>query len=89
MDSTGHDSSDDGGRHPTDGSPPSLAIARSVAEALDCSPLDLPPLANSGIDPDSLDALFDSPGSEALDVRFRYAGHHVTVLNWCVYVRPC
>ena len=62
--------------------PPSEGV---VAAASDCDPVapdDLTPLATV-IDPDALDSLFQTVGSDADrgdgEVRFRYHGHAVTV----------
>ncbi|MFC7080344.1 HalOD1 output domain-containing protein [Halorussus caseinilyticus] len=67
-------------RHVGD-SAPSEAVVRTVAEARDCEPTDLPPL-NGTIDPDALDDLFDdtmsgvaakgaTPSSTTATVRWR------------------
>ncbi|WP_276281813.1 HalOD1 output domain-containing protein [Halorussus caseinilyticus] len=62
-------------RHVGD-SAPSEAVVRTVAEARDCEPTDLPPL-NGTIDPDALDDLFDDTMSGGR----REGGH--AVFDYC------
>jgi hypothetical protein len=56
---------------------PSRGVYTAVAEARDCSPLDLSPLADA-VDPDALDALLT--GDDPTDaVAFEYCGYEVRV----------
>lgn len=55
---------------------PSHGVYTTVATLEDCSPLDLPPLAESA-DTDALDALLAGGGEECL-VSFEYCGYDVT-----------
>lgn len=62
---------------------PTAAIVETVAEASECSSLELPKLYPS-INPDSIDSLFptgpvDAPSNCSLT--FDYAGHTVTVTS--------
>lgn len=59
--------------------PPSLAVCRALASIEGVEPTDLDILYES-IDPDALDAIFDSPESKReVVVEFRAAGHRVIV----------
>lgn len=62
----------------TPDSQPSTAIVRAVAEAEDVSALDLPPLYET-VDPESLDAMFESLSSSSASVSIEYAGYDVFV----------
>lgn len=62
-----------------DGAAPSQAVYQAVAEAKDCDPLDLPPLARV-VDTDGLDAFVEAPlGSQEVTCTLEYAGCVVTV----------
>ncbi|WP_191965910.1 MULTISPECIES: HalOD1 output domain-containing protein [Haloferax] len=60
--------------------PPSTAVIETVAIAANREPTALEPLYNT-VDPDALDALFDSSGCHSTDgvttVSFEFAGHGV------------
>lgn len=59
------------------GEPPSRGVYTAVAETRGCSPLDIPPLAET-IDPDALDALLTGDNSTDA-VAFEYCGYEVQV----------
>ena len=56
-----------------------VAITSAVAAAAELKPLDLPPLADVGIDPEALETLFGTTHDQSLNFTFRYAGHLVTL----------
>ncbi len=64
--------------------PMSTNVVFEVAAARECEPIDLPPL-HSAIDPDALDALFETnsddhhPDRAGATVRFPYAGTTVCI----------
>lgn len=63
----------------TDDVSASQATYLAVAEATNCDPLELPPIAQA-IDADAVDDLFTNPRStEDLLVTFEYADHLVTI----------
>jgi len=64
----------------TPDSQPSIAIVQAVAEVEDVSALDLPPLYET-IDPESLDALFESLSSGTAAVSIEYAGYDVSITS--------
>lgn len=71
---------------------PSNAVVEAVATASDREPTAIEPLYGS-VDPDALDALVRSNGTDSEDgdasVSFEHAGHDVTVHNdGSVVVRP-
>ncbi|KAB1197885.1 MULTISPECIES: HalOD1 output domain-containing protein [Haloferax] len=71
---------------------PSTAVIETVAIAANREPTALELLYNT-VDPDALDALFDSSGCHSTDgvttVSFEFAGHGVTVQsNGIVVVQP-
>lgn len=53
-------------------------VVTKIANREDVSPTDLPPLSRS-IDPDALDSLVDSPGSDTVSISFTYCGYDVTI----------
>lgn len=55
---------------------PSVGVYSAVAATEDCSPLDLPPLAEMS-DPDALDSILTSEGGSK-EVTIHYAGYEVT-----------
>lgn len=60
----------------------SMAVVEAVATVRGADPIDLTPL-NDTIDPDALDALFESsrtrPGTGVQEISFRYGDREVTV----------
>jgi hypothetical protein len=56
----------------------STRVVRCVSDALDCDPLDLPPLYDA-VDPDALDALVPWPSRGRRRLSFRFAGVEVHV----------
>lgn len=65
---------------------PSAGVWSVIAAIENCSPLDLPPLAEA-TNPDALDTLLaNSNGSEQLS--FEYYGYEVTVTSDTVCVQP-
>ncbi len=65
-----------------DGTSATVAVVRSVAEAEDASPGDLP-LLSDVIDPEALDAIFDDDraGRSGVYFSFDYCGYVVTVTD--------
>ena len=68
----------------TEGQPTSELVVEAIADQADVDPLDFDVPLGDVVDPDALDALFDSqfdherkPGS----VEFNYQEYHVTVLS--------
>ncbi|WP_049907543.1 HalOD1 output domain-containing protein [Haloferax elongans] len=56
-----------------------VAVTSAVATAAELNPLDLPPLADVGVDPEALETLFGTTHDQSLTFTFRYAGHLVTL----------
>ncbi|MFC3959248.1 HalOD1 output domain-containing protein [Halovivax cerinus] len=62
--------------------PVSLEVVRTIAEREEIDPATLDPPLHDAVDPDALDAVFEStPGADRTDgqIRFEYAGYAVTV----------
>ena len=65
---------------------PSTGVWSVVSVMENCSPLDLPPLAEA-TDPDALDSLLvTDSGTEQLS--FQYCGYEVTATSDTVHVQP-
>lgn len=62
---------------PDDDTPLSTAVTEAVRAGSETALTDLPPLYDA-IDPDALNAMFSGRGTDGW-VKFRYAGHVVTV----------
>jgi len=60
--------------------PATFNVVNTVAETKGVSPEDLTPLADV-IDPDALEALFESPSDHRQELRFEYEGCTVIVTN--------
>ncbi len=60
-------------------------VVTIVATATNTSPTDLPPLWDA-IEPDALDRLVNHQTGSDLQVRFRYAGHSITIEGQTVRV---
>ncbi|WP_416838958.1 HalOD1 output domain-containing protein [Haloferax sp. DFSO52] len=58
-----------------------VAITSAVATATELSPLELPPLADIGVDPEALDALFQPSRDASRHIRFHYAGFLVSLFG--------
>lgn len=61
-----------------------MAVISTVATVAETDPMDLEPLY-SAVDPDALNALFESPATDAsrddIRVTFAFHGHEVTVYS--------
>ena len=58
-----------------------VAITSAVAAATELSPLDLPPLADIGVDPEALDAIFTPCCDPSRYLTFNYAGLLVSLFG--------
>ncbi|KTG24758.1 HalOD1 output domain-containing protein [Haloferax profundi] len=58
-----------------------VAITSAVATASELSPLELPPLGDIGVDPEALDALFESSHDPSRRLTFTYAGLLVSLFG--------
>ncbi|ELZ91787.1 hypothetical protein C440_15784 [Haloferax mucosum ATCC BAA-1512] len=58
-----------------------VAVTSAVATATEHSPLDLPPLADVGVNPEALDSLFSPSGDKSHSLRFHYAGYLVSLFG--------
>lgn len=58
-----------------------VAITSAVATATELSPLELPPLGDVGVDPEALDALFESSHDPSRRLSFHYAGLLVSLFG--------
>lgn len=66
-----------------------VAITSAVATATELSPLELPPLAEIGVDPEALDAIFQPSHDPSRRVTFHYAGLLVSLFgDGTVTVKP-
>ncbi|KAB1189146.1 MULTISPECIES: HalOD1 output domain-containing protein [Haloferax] len=58
-----------------------VAITSAVATAKELSPLELPPLADIGVDPEALDTLFEPSHDPSRRFTFHYAGLLVSLFG--------
>ncbi|AFK18460.1 hypothetical protein E6P09_06715 [Haloferax mediterranei ATCC 33500] len=58
-----------------------VAVTSAIATATEHSPLDLPPLAEVGVDPEALDLLFGSSADPSRNLTFHYAGYLVSLFG--------
>ncbi|MFC7204345.1 HalOD1 output domain-containing protein [Haloferax namakaokahaiae] len=58
-----------------------VAVTSAVATAEELSPLELPPLADVGVDPEALNSLFGTARDPSLEFTFRYAGYLVSLFG--------
>ncbi|KAB1197004.1 MULTISPECIES: HalOD1 output domain-containing protein [Haloferax] len=58
-----------------------VAITSAVATATELTPLELPPLADIGVDPEALDAVFQPSCDTSRQITFQYAGLLVSLFG--------
>lgn len=65
--------------HQAENDPVSTMVLSEVADQANVDPVDLAPRLATVVDTDALEALFTSDSRGYTGVKFRYAGHRITI----------